>query len=49
MTTFRIAFHLWLDGGQEGERVDATERAVAAAAEATATLDGQGVDAGRAR
>jgi hypothetical protein len=38
MTTFRIAFHLWLDSGQKGEPRDAFERALAAAGEATDTL-----------
>lgn len=38
MTTFRIAFHQWLDAGQRGPLRDAVDSALAAAAEATATL-----------
>lgn len=36
MTTFRIAFHLWLDGGQKGRLRHQVERALSAAAEAIA-------------
>lgn len=38
MMTFRIAFHQWLDGGQEGPLRQAVGRALAAAAEATEIL-----------
>jgi TetR/AcrR family transcriptional regulator, regulator of mycofactocin system len=38
MMTFRIAFHQWLDGGQQEPLRDAMDRAFAAAAEATAVL-----------
>jgi TetR/AcrR family transcriptional regulator, regulator of mycofactocin system len=38
MSTFRIAFHLWLDGGQKGQLREGVQRALAAAGEATATL-----------
>jgi hypothetical protein len=38
MSTFRIAFHLWLDGGQKGQFRKGIERALAAAGEATDTL-----------
>jgi AcrR family transcriptional regulator len=38
MTTFRIAFHMWLDGGRQGELRHAVERALAAAADATEVL-----------
>jgi AcrR family transcriptional regulator len=40
MTTFRIAFHQWLDGGQQGSLQHAVERTLAAAAEATDLLRG---------
>ncbi len=38
MTTFRIAFHLWLDSGQKGQLRQGVQRALAAAGEATGTL-----------
>jgi len=38
MTTFRIAFHLWLDSGQKGQLRQGVQRALAAAGEATDTL-----------
>jgi AcrR family transcriptional regulator len=38
MTTFRIAFHQWLDGGQQGTLRHALDRALAAAAEGTDIL-----------
>jgi AcrR family transcriptional regulator len=38
MSTFRIAFHQWLDGGQQGSLRHAIDRALAAAAEATDVL-----------
>ena len=38
MSTFRIAFHLWLDGGQQGQLRQGVQRALAAAGEATDTL-----------
>jgi AcrR family transcriptional regulator len=39
MTTFRIAFHLWLDGGQKGQLRDAFDRALSTAAEAMGALE----------
>lgn len=38
-TTFRIAFHLWLDGGQKGSLRRSVDRALAATAEATEALE----------
>jgi AcrR family transcriptional regulator len=38
MTTFRIAFHQWLDGGQQGPLRQAVDHALAAAAEAADLL-----------
>jgi AcrR family transcriptional regulator len=38
MTSFRIAFHQWLDGGQAGQLRQLVDAALAAAAEATAAL-----------
>jgi hypothetical protein len=40
MVTFRIGFHVWLDGGQAGGLRSAVESSLAAAAEATSVLTG---------
>jgi len=42
MTTYRIAFHMWLDGGRKGKIGPALDAALAATIEASAALSGDG-------